>query len=97
MKPSPVEARVASELRKAVKRKEEREVATVRLYTLSRRRKGFSPIFCAWNDKVALDALKDISRTVKELSHTDVYCVGSFCTIDGKLTKFAKPVLVLDN
>ena len=94
--PSPVEARLSAALASAVKRKEAREAATLRIYTLYRRRKAYSPPFVAFNDSVALGALKDISKQVKELSHTDLYCVGTFCTLDGKLTKLAKPVLVLD-
>lgn len=94
--PSAEEMRVASALHAAVKRKEEREAATVRIYSLYRRRKGYSCPFVAFNDGVALGALKDIAHTVKELHHTDLYCLGTFCCLDGKLTKFPNPVLVLE-
>lgn len=82
---------LVDKLRKAEREKEMVKRSTVGLYSLKTNDSSFGLPFCSVGDHFALLAAK------RMLPLANVYKVGLFCLYDGTLTKFAKPVIILDN
>lgn len=90
---------VAAKVRKAVKRIEERKFNTLGLYSVRFPRAKNRPVcyygpFLAPNDEVALQSLCEMSKSEPIFQRKNLYCVGTYCSLDGKL-KGITPRLVL--
>ena len=90
---------LADKLGKAVKRIEERKANTFSLYSVRFPRSKERPVcyygpFMAPSDEVALQSLCEMSKSEPVFQRKNLYCVGSYCSLDGKL-KGCSPRLVL--
>lgn len=82
---------LAETISTALRRQEARKRHTLNLYSAKRPDSAlFGPPFVALSHQVALQALMDIDPCA------NLYCLGSFCFLDGKLTKLVHPTLITE-
>lgn len=81
---------VAAKVRKAVERIDERKANTHGLYAVRFPRSKGRPVcyygpFLSPNDEVALQSLCEMSKSEPIFQRKNLYCVGSYCSLDGKV------------
>lgn len=80
---------LAVEMQKTMDRRKLRKEYTFGVYSLEcggkGREKWFGPPFIGRSDEEALGALIEMSKSHPELQKRMLYCLGSFCAVDGKI------------
>lgn len=80
--------KLASEMQKTLNRRNLRKSYTCGMYCLdvdTAHGKMFAPPFLAINDDIALDSLFELANTHPELQGRNLFCIGTYCSVDGKI------------
>lgn len=79
---------LAAEMKRTQDKRALRKSYTCGLYCIdcdTAHGKMFAPPFLAINDDVALDSLFELAKTHPELQRRNLYCLGTYCSVDGKI------------
>lgn len=79
---------LAAQMQKSLDGRNLRKSYTCGMYCLdvdTAHGKMFAPPFLAINDDVALDSLFELAKSHPELQKRNVYCIGTYCSVDGKI------------
>lgn len=90
-----LQQKLIQDLEKAEAKREEIKAHTFRVYVYKLKDASFGLPFVSLSDEAALAATKEILKTFTVTGIGDLYSVGEYCTINGKLTAH-KPSIVLE-
>lgn len=90
---------VAADLRKPLDDRAQRKLFTFGLYSLETaspdgKDMWYAPPFLSVDDDTAINALVEMSESHPEICHRNVYRVGTFCAVDGKVVSCRPQVVV---
>ena len=90
---------LAADMRKSLDKRAQKNRFTFGLYSLETaapvgKDMWYAPPFLAVDDETALNALVEMSKSHPEICHRNVYRVGTFCAVDGKVVSCRPQVVV---
>lgn len=88
-----INVRSAKVLSKAEVRRKNKDKNTAYCYAFRVDNQPFSLPFFAPSDILALDIFTKFKNDHTELANAKLFCVGSYCWLDGKITPFRKLVI----
>lgn len=92
--------KAAKDIKSAIAKRDFIKAHTFYIYSIHQPRSKdwkWTPPFMAPNDESARNALVEMSKTNPEICRKNVYCIASWCSIDGKLVKFNNPRCLCGN